>query len=72
MRRFRREPGHSGGPGRDDDLPYDSVTERFRAVRDEIEPRMRNWLEHPEAELEKLREKRERGRRERLGTASGR
>ena len=53
-------------PRRDEDLPYDSVLERFRAVRDEIELRMKDWLEHPEGELEKLREERERERRERL------
>ena len=28
-------------PRRDEDLPYDSMLERFRAVRDEIELRMR-------------------------------
>jgi arsenate reductase len=38
-------------PRRDEDLPYDSMLERFRAVRDEIEIRMRGWLEQPEAEL---------------------
>ena len=50
----------------DEDLPYDSMLERFRAVRDEIELRMRGWLEQPEAELRRMREKRERKRRERL------
>jgi hypothetical protein len=40
------------------------MLERFRAVRDQIEMRMREWLEHPEEELRKLREERE--RRERL------
>jgi arsenate reductase (thioredoxin) len=53
-------------PRRDEDLPYDSMLERFRAVRDQIEVRMREWLEHPEEELRKLREERERERRERL------
>lgn len=53
-------------PRRDEDLPYESVLERFRAVRDEIELRMRAWLEQPEAELSKVREERERERRERL------
>jgi arsenate reductase (thioredoxin) len=53
-------------PRRDDDLPYDSMLERFRAVRDEIELRMKTWLEHPEAELARLREERERERLERL------
>jgi arsenate reductase len=53
-------------PRRDEDLPYDSMLERFRAVRDEIDLRMRGWLEQPEAELRRLREERERERRERL------
>jgi len=53
-------------PRRDEDLPYDSVLERFRAVRDEIELRMKDWLEHPEKELSRLREERERERLERL------
>jgi hypothetical protein len=58
-------------PRRDDDLPYDSMLERFRVVRDQIEIRMRAWLEQPEAELKMLREERERERRERLA-AEGR
>jgi arsenate reductase len=53
-------------PRRDEDLPYDSMLERFRAVRDQIELRIRAWLEHPEEELRRLREERERERRERL------
>ena len=53
-------------PRRDEDLPYDSMLERFRAVRDEIELRMKTWLEHPEVELARLREQREHERRERL------
>ena len=56
-------------PRRDEDLPYDSMLERFRTVRDKIEMRMREWLEHPEEELRKLREERERERRERLEAA---
>jgi arsenate reductase len=47
-------------PRRDEDLPYDSMLERFRAVRDQIEMRIREWLEDPEEELRKLREERER------------
>jgi arsenate reductase len=57
-------------PRRDEDLPYDSMLERFRAVRDQIEVRMREWLEHPEEELRKLREERERERRERVEAES--
>jgi arsenate reductase (thioredoxin) len=53
-------------PRRDEEIPYDSMLERFRAVRDEIELRMKTWLEHPEAELARLREQRERERLERL------
>ncbi|AHY48290.1 Protein-tyrosine-phosphatase (plasmid) [Rubrobacter radiotolerans] len=56
-------------PRREEDLPYDSMLERFRAVRDEIEVRMKAWLDHPEEELRKLREERERERRERLAAA---
>ncbi len=59
-------------PRRDEDLPYESTLERFRAVRDGIEVRMRGWLEQPEAELKMLREERERERRERLEGAAGR
>ncbi len=59
-------------PRRNEDLPHDSMLERFRAVRDEIEARMRAWLEHSEGELEKLKEERERERRERLGATRGR
>ena len=51
-------------PRREEDIPYDSMLERFREVRDQIELRIRDWLEHPEEELRKLREERE--RRERL------
>ena len=50
-------------PRRDEGLPCDSVLERFRAVRDQIEPKIRGWLERPEAELRGLREERERERR---------
>jgi arsenate reductase len=59
-------------PRRDEDLPYDSMLERFRAVRDGIEFRMRGWLEQPERELKRLREERERERRERLQEAEAR
>jgi arsenate reductase (thioredoxin) len=58
-------------PRREEDLPYDSMLERLRVVRDQIELRLRGWLEHPEEELRKLREERERERQERL-EASGR
>ena len=54
-------------PRRDEEIPYDSMVERFRTVRDEIELKIMDWLEHPEQELMKLREERE--RRERLAAA---
>ena len=41
-------------PRREEDIPYDSMLERFRQVRDEIELKIRDWLEHPEDELRKL------------------
>ena len=56
-------------PRRDEGLPYDSMLERFRMVRDQIELRMRGWLEQPEVELKRLREERKRERRERLAVA---
>ena len=59
-------------PRSDDDLPYDSMLERFRMVRDRIEIRMRGWLEQPERELERLREERDRERRQRLEEAEER
>src|SRR5215210_2046145 len=56
-------------PRRDEEIPYDSMLERFRVVRDEIEIKIRDWLEHPEQELKKLKEQREHERRERLEAA---
>src|ERR671917_1151585 len=53
-------------PRREEDIPYESMLERFRVVRDEIEMRMRGWLEQPEEEMRRHREERERERRERL------
>ena len=41
----------------------------FREIRDEIEQKILDWLEHPEEELAKLKEERERERRERLEAA---
>jgi arsenate reductase (thioredoxin) len=56
-------------PRRDEEIPYDSMLERFREVRDQIELKIRNWLEDPEQELRKLKQERERERRERLAVA---
>lgn len=51
---------------RGEDVPEEESLEKFREVRDEIESRILDWLEHPERELEKLKEQRERERLERL------
>jgi hypothetical protein len=44
---------------RGEDLPEETRLEKFREVRDQIEQRILDWLEHPEEELAKLREYRE-------------
>jgi arsenate reductase len=56
-------------PRSDESLPYDSTLERFRVVRDEIERKILTWIDNPESELAKLKEERERERRERMETA---
>jgi arsenate reductase len=56
-------------PRRDEEILHDSMLERFRVVRDEIELKIRDWLEDPERELNKLKEERERERRERIAAA---
>jgi arsenate reductase (thioredoxin) len=56
-------------PRRDEEIPHDSMLERYRKVREEIELKIKDWLEHPEKELRRLREERERERRERLAAA---
>jgi hypothetical protein len=45
------------------------MLEKFREIRDKIEHKLLDWLEHPEAELAKLREERQRERMERLRSA---
>lgn len=57
-------------PRSDESLPYGSMLERFRKVRDNIESRVMGWLEYPEEELKKLREVREQERRERPDAAT--
>lgn len=47
------------------DVPEEERFDRFREVRDAIERRILHWLEHPEEELARLKEERERERRER-------
>src|SRR5215218_3255088 len=54
---------------RGEDVPEEERLEKFREIRDEIEQKIRDWLEHPEEELAKLRTERERERRERLEAA---
>ena len=44
------------------------MLERFRQVRDEIELKIKDWLDHPEDELRKLKQQREWERLERLFT----
>lgn len=39
---------------------------KFREVRDEIERKILDWLERPDEELKKLKERREQERLERL------
>ena len=51
---------------RGEDVPQPEMLHRFREIRDEIELKIREWLEHPEEELAKLAAERERQRRERL------
>ncbi|MBA3426030.1 MAG: arsenate reductase ArsC [Rubrobacteraceae bacterium] len=52
---------------RGEDVSEGERLEKFREVRDEIEMKIRDWLAHPEEELAKLKEKRERERRKRQG-----
>jgi arsenate reductase len=54
---------------RGEDVPEEEMLEKFREIRDEIEHKLLDWLEHPEAELAKLREERQRERQERLRSA---
>ena len=54
---------------RGEEVPEEERLEKFRKIRDEIEQKIRGWLEHPEEELAKLRAEREREREERLRAA---
>ena len=51
---------------RGEDVPQPEMLDRFREIRDEIELKIKEWLEHPGEELAKLTAERERQRRERL------
>jgi len=54
---------------RAEDVREEEMLDTFREIRDEIEQKILDWLEHPEAELAKLKAERERERRERLEAA---
>jgi arsenate reductase len=51
---------------RGDDVSEEQMLDRFREVRDEIEQKILDWLNHPQEELAKLRAEREQERQERL------
>lgn len=53
-------------PRAEEDLPTEESLRRFRHVRDEIQLKVRQFLDNPDAELEKLRRQREREHRERM------
>jgi arsenate reductase (thioredoxin) len=50
-------------------VPEEERLESFREIRDEIEQKIKGWLEHPEEELARLKAERERERRGRLDVA---
>jgi arsenate reductase len=50
-------------------VPEEERLEKFREVRDQIEQKILDWLEHPEEEMAKLREERELERLARMETA---
>jgi arsenate reductase len=54
---------------RGDEVPEEERLDKFREIRDEIELKIKDWLEHPEEELAKLRAERERGREARTKAA---
>ena len=54
---------------RGEDVPSEEMLDTFREVRDEIEQKIHDWLEHPEEELAKLKAARDRERHERLQAA---
>lgn len=51
---------------RGEEVPEDESLERFHEIRDQIEMKVRDWLDHPEEELRKLVEQREQEHRERM------
>jgi arsenate reductase len=50
---------------RGEDVPEGERLEKFREIRDEIELKIKDWMEHPEEELAKLRAEQEREREQR-------
>ena len=54
---------------RGEGVPDEERPDKFREVRDEIEQKILDWLEHPEEELATLKAERERERLERLRAA---
>jgi arsenate reductase (thioredoxin) len=54
---------------RGENVPEEERLEKFREVRDQIEKKILDWLEHPEEEMAKLREERELERLARMETA---
>jgi arsenate reductase (thioredoxin) len=54
---------------RGEDVREEEMLDKFREIRDEIEQKMLDWLEHPEEELAKLKADRKREREERLRAA---
>ena len=57
-------------PRADEDPLEEELRDRFREVRDEIELKVTDFLDDPEAELQRLREEREREHRERMNLES--
>lgn len=54
---------------RGENVPEEETLDRFREIRNEVELKIKDWLEHPEEELKKLKADRERERLERLEAA---
>lgn len=56
---------------RGEEVPEEERLEKFREVRDQIETKILDWLEHPEEEIERLKAERDRERRERVTSGYG-
>lgn len=53
-------------PRAEENLPEDESLERFREIRDQIELKIKEFLDNPDEELKRLKEQRERERMERM------